>query len=187
MTNNNVSREYREWLKFKVGLKKFGHSLGKKYTRLFEMLYNKSFIATLELDENRCDDGKNLRWEFEYEQGYRIRGELDGPCTVLEVILSLAIKYASDIGGGDDQKEVISCFWRMIDNLHLLDFTDEVMDSYGEDEVDDILEQFIDRGYGYDGTGGLFPLDHPKEDQRNVELWYQMSAYLIENHADLYL
>jgi hypothetical protein len=31
------------------------------------------------------------------------------------------------------------------------------------------------------GTGGLFPLKMPKVNQRRVEIWYQMSAFIEEN------
>jgi hypothetical protein len=37
------------------------------------------------------------------------------------------------------------------------------------------------RLYTTSGYGGLFPLEEPKEDQRKVEIWYQMMAYLGEN------
>jgi hypothetical protein len=29
-------------------------------------------------------------------------------------------------------------------------------------------------------VGGFFPLTHPNDDQRKVEIWYQMNAYLDE-------
>ena len=32
------------------------------------------------------------------------------------------------------------------------------------------------------GTGGLFPLKRPRVNQRRVEVWYQMSEYLMENY-----
>ena len=187
MKNNNVSREYCEWLKFKVGLKRFGNTVGGTYRDLFDILYDTSFVSVLELDNNRCKDGQGLRWEFAFEQGYRTHDQLEGACSVLEVILALAIKYASDIGEGDDI-QVSSCFWRMIDNLGLLKFTDVALDSVeAHHEMTHILDCFMDRDYEYNGEGGLFPLMDPKEDQREVELWYQMSAYLMEKHSDMYM
>ena len=45
-----------------------------------------------------------------------------------------------------------------------------------------ILNKIIDRGYSRRGVGGLFPLKYSKNDQRKVELWYQMHSYLIENY-----
>ncbi len=52
---------------------------------------------------------------------------------------------------------------------------------WGAAEIDDILERLIWRQYQEDGQGGFFPLAWPEQDQREVELWYQMNAYLAEN------
>jgi hypothetical protein len=32
------------------------------------------------------------------------------------------------------------------------------------------------------GLGGMFPLEDPREDQRAIEIWYQMMAYINENY-----
>ena len=53
-----------------------------------------------------------------------------------------------------------------------------------ENDVEKLLERvkkFLNREYDKDGTFGLFPLKNPKKDQRKVEIWYQMMAYIIEN------
>ena len=60
-------------------------------------------------------------------------------------------------------------------------YTDEVYSRGEWENIDEILNKFIDRTYRASGYGGLFPLRHSKEDQRKVEIWYQMAAYLIEN------
>jgi hypothetical protein len=51
-------------------------------------------------------------------------------------------------------------------------------------KVKSILERVKNRDYETDGHGGLFPLRNPPEDQRQVELWYQMGHWMAEN--DLY-
>ena len=48
------------------------------------------------------------------------------------------------------------------------------------EEVNDVLDRVIWRTYRWDGHGGLFPLNEPEKDQREVEIWYQLSAYLLE-------
>jgi hypothetical protein len=35
-----------------------------------------------------------------------------------------------------------------------------------------------------DGTGGFFPLAWPQEDQRAVELWYQLNSFVEELHPE---
>ena len=50
-------------------------------------------------------------------------------------------------------------------------------------EADGGLDGFINRQYEANGEGGLFPLKGVCEDQREVEIWYQMNAYLYEHHG----
>ena len=49
-------------------------------------------------------------------------------------------------------------------------------------EVKAAVECLLERRYLEDGDGGLFPLKCPRKDQRRVEIWYQMSAWVIENY-----
>jgi hypothetical protein len=62
--------------------------------------------------------------------------------------------------------------------LGLEDFNDAFLTD--TDLIEDILDQFIWRTYDYNCNGGLFPLDDPKDDQRNVEIWYQFANYLVD-------
>jgi hypothetical protein len=48
--------------------------------------------------------------------------------------------------------------------------------------VNQILTNLVERTYQKNGKGGLFPLKQPAKDQRRVEIWYQMAAYLNENY-----
>ena len=45
----------------------------------------------------------------------------------------------------------------------------------------DILTKFMRREYDASGLGGLFALRYPKEDMRDIEIWYQMMSYLEED------
>ncbi len=65
-----------------------------------------------------------------------------------------------------------------MENLHLNDFR-----QVGESDIpviEDIIHTFVWRTYNYNGYGGLFPLDDPKEDQRKVEIWYEFCAWVEE-------
>jgi hypothetical protein len=44
------------------------------------------------------------------------------------------------------------------------------------------LHKLNNRTYSKLGKGGLFPLRSSAYDQRKVELWYQMAAFMTENH-----
>jgi hypothetical protein len=40
----------------------------------------------------------------------------------------------------------------------------------------------IHRYYQPNGHGGFFPLENPQDDQRHVELWYQLNEYVMERN-----
>ena len=67
----------------------------------------------------------------------------------------------------------------MVHNLRLDNMTDNVFD---EDVVANAMEVFINRQYDYDGWGGLFTVQNPRRDLRQVEIWYQMCWYLSETY-----
>ena len=140
-------------------------------------LYVKEFVWLIPNDDNRAEDGKELRYEFINEQGIDEVDQawLDLGCSVLEMMIALARRAAFE---SDD--EVVEWFWRFIFNLGLNNHTDIAYKSTTEREVDNVLDTVIFRTYDADGLGGLFPLTHPRQDQRKVELWYQLAAYLSE-------
>ena len=71
-----------------------------------------------------------------------------------------------------------------MDNLGLVPFDDEsYVDLDGQTYVERIIDDFVKREYDFNGVGGIFPLKHAEQDQRDVEIWYQMSAYLYEREA----
>ena len=142
-----------------------------------KQLYVKEFVWLIANDDNRAEDGKELRYEFINEQGIDEVDQawLDLGCSVLEMMIALARRAAFE---SDD--EVVEWFWRFIFNLGLNNHTDIAYTSKTEREVDNVLDTVIFRTYDADGLGGLFPLTHPRQDQRKVELWYQLAAYLSE-------
>jgi hypothetical protein len=65
----------------------------------------------------------------------------------------------------------------LLENIGLDSFTDN---RYEEGYVDEVVQRVVFRKYARNGHGGLFPLRHADEDQRDIEIWYQLSAYLLE-------
>jgi hypothetical protein len=99
---------------------------------------------------------------------------------MLELIIALAYRcedMTADVVDGN--RQVQDWFWDLLSNSGLEGYTDE---QYDERLVDEILNNIIYRRYDRYGRGGLFPLKNPKKDQRKVELWYQMNAYLVEKY-----
>jgi hypothetical protein len=149
----------------------------RTYWSLLRQLHSKEFVWIIPNDDNRLEDGRDLRHEFVENEG--LENEVDPDwlnigCSMLELLIGVARML-----NFEDDEPVEDWFWIMLENLGLRHCTDK--SNYDEQDVDEILDDVIWRTYDPDGRGGLFPLRHAPEDQREVELWYQASAYLLEN------
>lgn len=133
-------------------------------------LYTKDYYWALTMDENRSEDGKNLRVRF---------GEkIEGACSVLEMLIALSLRWYTEIVSDDGSEDGFErYFWILIGNLGLKKYTDK---KYDPEKVEYILMNFLDRTYDFNGKGGLFPLKNCDSDQRKVEIWYQLQNYAIE-------
>lgn len=142
------------------------------------LLHTKEFVWTVPNDDNRVQDGRDLRPEFLREHRAPSIIVLDEPVTVLEVLIALSRRLAFAAGGAAE-----GWAWQLMINLDLARMNDPLT-RRKVDRTDEILEALIWRTYNPDGSGGFFPLSWPEEDQTKVELWYQMSAYVNEIHPD---
>jgi hypothetical protein len=144
------------------------------HEKLLDLLFRKEFVWFVPNDDNRAVDGKDLRREFleatnqEGTPDFLLIG-----CSMLELLIGLSRRLAFEADGMPRD-----WFWLLMKNVSLSKFTDDK--PLPVDRVDDILERIIWRTYNPDGIGGLFPRSNPEEDQRTVELWYQMSGYLLD-------
>lgn len=177
LTNDERSElnAYFSWLMDLIDFE----TTGRHYWYLTMTLYNKEFYWTIDRDSNRAEDGKALRKKFREDIFYTDYDIIEGPCSVLEMLIALAARF--DGNGSidyDDITHISENFWEMISNLGL-DMYDDGW--YNEDEVDNILTIWLDRDFKYNGDGSIFPLSDPKTDQRNTEIWYQMQSYIQEN------
>jgi hypothetical protein len=145
------------------------------YWKLLKELFTKEFIWLIPNDDNRIGDGKALRSEFVQDEDLsdvdRDWAELG--CSVLELMLGLARRLAFEAEG-----EPHFWFWIMMENLGINKYSDEWR--LPRKHIQKILDRVIFRTYKENGVGGFFPLKHPEQDQRKVELWYQLSAYVLE-------
>lgn len=166
---------YLQWLYGQVAEVRY-KTRSRTYWSLFRQLYKKDYAWTILNDDNRVADGVKLREEFlDDEHIDRVDPNwMDLPCSFLEMLIALSRRLAFLTEG-----EVKDWFWHFLQVLELYTYTDAR--SIPEAEVDEILDVVIWRRYRRDGSGGLFPLKYPQRDQRDVEVWYQMNAYLMEN------
>lgn len=151
----------------------------RTYWNFLRQLYEKEFFWFVPNDDNRIADGKLLRYEFLRELNIDEIDQLwlDLECSMLEMMVGLSRRLAFET---DDEPR--DWFWHLIENLKLTNLNDHEYNESKMLEVDEALEQVIWRTYSPNGDGGLFPLNDVHADQRNVEIWYQMNAYLLENY-----
>ena len=147
------------------------------YSKLLRYLNCKEFRYSISMDANREGDGIDLRYRFslDYDQEDALC-YLTGPCTVLEMMIALAIRCEETIM--DDPNvgnRTGQWFWEMVKNLGLKTMIDTRFD---EVYVDEIIERFLDREYEPNGEGGLFVIRNCDYDLRDVEIWYQLCWYL---------
>ena len=171
---DRVQNEYFEWMYDLVCGDK--HSKSISYRKLLMHLHNTVFVYSIDMDANRAENGEHLRYRYALRHKVNERYLDIGECTVLEMMIALAIRCEEEIM--DDPNigdRTAQWFWGMVTNLGLGGCTDEY---YDRREVNDILERFLNREYEPDGRGGLFRVRNCANDLRDVEIWYQMLWYL---------
>lgn len=177
MNTADLEKAYLLWLYSRTGnVEETRPSL--TYWKLFQQLRDTEFVWFVHNDDNRVEDGRELRRYFlddirvsedDVDQRWFHRS-----CSVLEMLIGLAIRIEFDA-----EFTVAKWFWEMLSNSGLSGYVDWRYDARA---VEDIVQRILWRTYNHDGDGGLFPLRHPELDQRHVELWYQAQAYLQEQH-----
>ena len=147
------------------------------YEALLEELFMIIFYPLIPNDDNRAHDGKQLRNIYMNQAGQPALffSLLDDECSVLEMLIGLSLRLEFETAQSKWEKTSSEWFWILIDNLGLTALNSLT-------DIRDRVMVFLKREYKSNGDGGLFPLKYPKNDQRTVEIWYQMSAYILENY-----
>lgn len=194
---NEIINEYFKWLIDFVCGKRFAKEIS--YVKLLSYLHSTKFDYKLgyrsskknnrtvarrrleDRDANRAEDGISLRWKFACDTDRKyifdeISECLEGPCSMLEMMIALAIRCEETIMDnpryGDRTGQ---WFWGMITNLGLGGMTDDIFDKL---YVDDIVNRFLNREYEPDGKGGLFTIKNCEYDLRTIDIWGQLCWYL---------
>ena len=170
-----MRESYFDWLKNQVEY----FDTPVTHNKLFKKLHETRYVPLMEKDQNRAEDGIHLRDVFfgtDHEDGALI---IDTNCSFLEFLVALSIRM-NYIYAMLDEDRTADCFWTLINNMGLGDINDNNWSSGDSDYIQSCCDVIINRAYQQDGKGGLFPLDNPRTNQRNVEIWYQMNQYLTE-------
>lgn len=180
MVRENVQNEYLNWLIDTVSSKYINsYSRSTSYRYLLSHLHDIEFTYTILRDQDRAEEGEYLRYRFAMAQDYDdvdwVLDILDGSCSVLEMMVALAIHCEESIMDnptvGDRTGQ---WFWGMIVNLGLGDMCDA---RYDKHIVETAICRFLNRDYEPDGTGGLFRIRNCEYDLRTVDIWHQLCWY----------
>ncbi len=154
------------------------------YSHLLSYLLNTEYRWLIANDKNRAMDGMAYRDEYANGDAQTLaylNDNLPNPCSVLEMLVALAVRCEFDIMHDpyEDADRSHFWFWTMIDNLGLSQFDDR---HFNQDEASYILWNWLDHNFDPDGTGSPFPLQYPIEDSRGLEIWSQMNRWLDEHY-----
>lgn len=176
MTRDTTINKYFEWLFGLVCGKRFSKHIS--YEKLLMRLHDTNFTYSIPMDENRAEDGVDLRYRFGDEEDCieEVELYLTGPCSVLEMMIALAVRCEEHIMDDSDfGNRTSQWFWGMITNLGLGSMTD---DRFDRDFVDETIDIFLNREYEPNGEGGLFTIKDCRYDLRTIDIWYQLNWYL---------
>lgn len=171
--------EYYQWLLGIIDID--SHT---DYYLLLGTLHRREYRYSVAMDANRAAEGIELRKDWfddihDHDYHYA-KFDINTPCSVLEMLIALAISIEDKIMYKPNEDHTAEWFWMMIDNLKLSNMTD---DNFDLDAVCDAIDIFLDRKYGPDGKGSVFYTNRTDIDFRKMELWYQMSHYLDEHYS----
>lgn len=174
--NEPLDELYLTWLYRQIGDVEIANP-SRTYWNLAKKLFTTEFTWTVPNDDNRLEDGRDLRYEFRDDCNLQnVDPQWFGlGCSMLEMLVALARRLAFQTDG-----EARAWFWHLIENLDLQGCTDRR--PFPEHHVEEVLNRVIHRTYESDGHGGLFPLRRSRDDQRRIELWYQLNAYILEQN-----
>lgn len=175
--SSSLTEDYRLWLESQI--REEHTAVGKDFRQLVALMFEKEFVWLVPNDDNRAADGLDLRAEFCFQQNLPLHSLKNlGPASFLEVLIGLS-RRLSFLARGTPR----GWAWQLITNLELNKMHDPLTRRKLK-QANDILDACIWRTYGQDGQGGFFPLAWPQEDQTKIELWYQISAYIDEQHPE---
>ena len=144
------------------------------YQKVLLGLFETPFEYSIKYDENRADDGEQLRSMYEEETGEWCNNY--SSCSVLEMLGALALRWETEFMYDPEEGNRTSVwFMEMLENMGLLGMDDWHFDY---DRFEEIMDRLNNRRYDRDGYGGPFYIANFGRDMRKMELWYQLNFYI---------
>lgn len=166
MNKEKVVKSYIKWMYSKIS--------GSVSIKLLKVLHGIEFTWILAMDKNRAEDGIALRRRFIREAAYddSVIDILNGPCSVLEMMVALALRMEEAIMRDDEEGDRTGKWFAiMCDNLGIIDNKDE-------NDIRERVHKFLKREYLPNGNGNIFWVQRADQDFRYLEIWYQMHRFL---------
>lgn len=175
---NASGRNYYLWLLDKIHIRDHPH-----HEMMVEYLYDYPYRWRVEDDRNRAVDGMELRDRFEMETGWPISEYkevgLNVPCSVLEMLVGLAMRIEDDIMYDPEHGERTHIwFWMMAENLGLTKATDDEIefgDRFGVPYLDYLLDSWMS---GNVQKAEIFPQKVGKNHQKVEGIWQKTMNFL---------
>lgn len=152
----------------------------ENYLNVCGFMHQVAFRILVPHDANRAGEAAGLRngfKDFAGSIGPLEQADLMRPdASVFEVLVAL-----TDRANFIVPLSMKTWFRVFLENLGLDKWNDKYSGRRSTFPIERIINTFNNREYSYyGGNGGIFPLTSSREDQRGVELWYQMGAYMTE-------
>lgn len=171
---DRIKSDYFEWMCDLVCDRRFVGAV--TYRQLLTFLHDVEFVYFVPYDENRASEGITLRYRYcLFHDCEDLECYLTGPCSVLEMMVALAIRCEEIINDPTMGDRTSQWFWNMIISMGLGAMSDG---NFNEWLVNDVVSRFLNREYDPDGRGGLFTVKGWNRDMRTAEIWHQLMAYI---------
>lgn len=172
---DRIKSDYFEWMYDLVSKDRFAK--GNTFRQLLTFLHDVEFVYFIPYDENRAAEGIALRYRYcLLHDCTDLEWCLTGPCSVLEMMIALAIRCEENIMDDPEMGDRTGqWFWNMITNMGLGSMNDT---NFNEWLANDVVTRFLNREYEPDGRGGLFRVRGWHRDMRTAEIWHQLMAYI---------
>lgn len=151
------------------------------YIPLLDLLHSMKFEYFIDMDANRAADGEYLRKKWLQSEGiYEYLYVFDDEkASVLEVLIAIAERLEFQVGDIMKGDHTADKFWEILRNLDI-----EKYDSgnFKPLNIKEKVRNWMYRKYKKNGFGSIFPCEKCEKDMRNLQIWDQMSVYMMEKY-----
>lgn len=140
-------------------------------------LFKKEYVWYTDLNATQAMSSMDLRERFDPDNADEAKEER--PCSVLELLVALAVDIEENICGVYGHENPARWFWEWLNNLGIDDRC--TGRGYSKDYLDQCIDDWLEGDITRSGKRSPFPIKRKGVDQRKKTLWMQCMAYVNEN------